>query len=168
MLLLVKKKKEHLIPFLLMMIITFCLMYNERKNRRVKIIFSETFKSVHHLTFMNNNPNVQINIFRSLFQGREDVFAVRWEKSGKSGYMPAYFYDPYHYRVHKLNGGSFKDYADKTYLTLTDDQIEKHLTVQQLIGLYPLLTDNTSWFIVADFDEKDWIDATDITSLQDD
>ncbi|WP_410672410.1 TOTE conflict system archaeo-eukaryotic primase domain-containing protein [Chryseobacterium rhizoplanae] len=46
---------------------------------------------------MNNNPNVQINIFHSLFQGREDVFAVRWEKSGKSGYMPAYRYDPYYY-----------------------------------------------------------------------
>ena len=54
---------------------------------------------------MNNNPNVQINTVRSLFQGREEVFAVRWEKAGKSGYMPAYQYDPYHYRVHKMNGG---------------------------------------------------------------
>ncbi|MGG7036412.1 MAG: hypothetical protein ACI7YS_14630 [Flavobacterium sp.] len=26
--------------------------------------------------------------------GREDVFAVRWKKGNKSGYMPAFFYDP--------------------------------------------------------------------------
>ena len=31
------------------------------------------------------------------------------------------------------------------------------LTGDQLIGLYPLLHDNTSWFIAADFDEKNWI-----------
>ncbi len=105
------------------------------------------------------NLQHKLAIFKSLFKGREDVFATRWEKGGKSGYMPAYFYDPYHYRVHKLNGGSFKDYADKTYLRLTDDQIEKHLTGQQLVGLYPLLPDNSSWFIVADFDEKDWIES---------
>lgn len=105
------------------------------------------------------NRQHKLAIFKSLFNGREDAFAIRWEKGGKSGYMLAYFYDPYHYRVHKLNGGSFKDYADKTYLRLTDDQIEKHLTGQQLIGLYPLLPDNTSWFIVADFDEKDWIES---------
>lgn len=41
-----------------------------------------------------NSPN-QIQLFKSVFKGREDVFAVRWEKETKSGYMPAYFYDPY-------------------------------------------------------------------------
>lgn len=40
-------------------------------------------------------PNQQLALFRSLFKGREDVFAVRWEKEGKSGYMPAYSFDPY-------------------------------------------------------------------------
>jgi hypothetical protein len=32
--------------------------------------------------------NEQVRIFLSLFKGREDVFAVRWEKDGKSGYIP--------------------------------------------------------------------------------
>jgi hypothetical protein len=32
-------------------------------------------------------PN-QIQLFKSVFKGREDVFAVRWEKENKSGYMP--------------------------------------------------------------------------------
>jgi superfamily II DNA or RNA helicase len=96
-------------------------------------------------------------IFRSLFKGREDVFALRWEKGPKSGYMPAYYYDPFRYRAHKMTGGTFQTYTDKTYLPLTNEQIKRHLNGDQLIGLYPLLKDNTSWFIAADFDEQNWI-----------
>lgn len=105
---------------------------------------------------MKDNLNKQIDIFCSLFQGREDVFAIRWEKSGKSGYMPAYQYDPYHYRVHKMNGGTFQNYPHKTYLPLTNNEIQKHLNGIQQIGIYPLLMDNTSWFLVADFDKQNW------------
>ncbi|WP_081979243.1 DEAD/DEAH box helicase [Lacinutrix jangbogonensis] len=98
----------------------------------------------------------QIQLFNSLFKGREDVFALRWEKTNKSGYMPAYSYDPYMYRLHKQKGGTFKDYKDKTYLKLDDYQSSKHLSGEKFIGIYPLLKDNTSWFIVADFDKKNW------------
>jgi len=97
-----------------------------------------------------------IELFKSLFKGREDVFATRWEKGSKSGYMPAYHLDPYRYRMHKMKGGTFKDYEEKTYLPLSDEQIVKHLEGEQLIGLYPLLKDNTSWFLAADFDEANW------------
>jgi superfamily II DNA or RNA helicase len=103
-------------------------------------------------------PINNIQLFKSVFAGREDVFAVRWEKESKSGYMPAYFYDPYQYRTHKMNGGTFQNYADKEYLPLTEKEIEKHLNGEQHIGVYPLLKDNTSWFIVADFDKVDWGD----------
>jgi superfamily II DNA or RNA helicase len=99
-----------------------------------------------------------IQLFKSLFTGREDVFAIRWKKGNKSGYIPAYLYDPYRYRVHKMNGGTFQSYTDKEYLALTDKEIEKHLNGEQHIGIYPLLKDNTSWFIVADFDKVDWVD----------
>lgn len=33
--------------------------------------------------------NVDLTIFRALFRARNDVFAIRWEKGKKSGYMPA-------------------------------------------------------------------------------
>lgn len=98
----------------------------------------------------------RINLIKSLFKGRQDVFAIHWSKGNKSGYMPAYSYDPYMYRLHKINGGTFKNYKDKTYLQLTDYQIEKHLNGDQLIGSYPLLKNNTSWFITADFDKEEW------------
>ncbi len=106
---------------------------------------------------MNDSLQNQIQLFKSVFKGRDDVFAIRWEKADKSGYMPAYYFDPYRYRAHKMKGGTFQNYTDKTYLKLTDDEIAKHLKGEQFIGIYPLLPDNTSWFIAADFDELNWI-----------
>jgi len=46
---------------------------------------------------MNENQTQLIQLFKSIFKGREDVFAMRWENGKKSGYMPAYSYDPYLY-----------------------------------------------------------------------
>lgn len=106
---------------------------------------------------MDENLSNQIQLFKSVFKGREDVFAIRWEKGNKSGYMPAYFYDPYMYKAHKMKGGTFQNYKDKTYLKLTDKEIAKHLNGEQLIGIYPLLSDNSSWLLVADFDKENWI-----------
>jgi superfamily II DNA or RNA helicase len=101
------------------------------------------------------NPE-NISTFRSLFKGREDVFAVRWEKGSKSGYMPAYFYDPYRLRAHKMSGGTFQNFIDKSYLKLTDEQIQKHLDGFHHIGIYPLIQDNTTCFLAADFDKDNW------------
>lgn len=106
---------------------------------------------------MNESLSNKIQLFKSVFKCREDVFAIRWEKGKKSGYMPAYHYDPYMYRAHKMKGGTFQNYNDKAYLKLTDHEILKHLNGQQLIGVYPLLHDNTSYFLAADFDEADWL-----------
>ena len=105
---------------------------------------------------MADTLDAKVKIFRSLFKGRTDVFAIRWEKASKSGYTPAYQYDPYLYRQHKMGGGTFQNFNAKTYLPLTDDQIAKHLNGGHLAGIYPLLPDNTSWFLAADFDEKNW------------
>ena len=99
----------------------------------------------------------KINLIRNLFKGREDVFARYWQKGNKKGYMLAYKFDPYMYRLHVIKGGTFDDYKDKTRLTLTDHQIMKYLNGEQLIGIYPILMDNTSWFIVADFDKDNWV-----------
>jgi superfamily II DNA or RNA helicase len=99
-----------------------------------------------------------IEIFRSLFKGREDVFAIRWEKENKSGYMPAVFFDQYRFRAHKINGGTFQNFTEKSYLELTDEHIQKHLEGAHQIGVYPLLQDNTTWFLAADFDKSNWQD----------
>jgi len=99
-----------------------------------------------------------IDLYKSLFHGREDIFAVRWEKNGKSIYFPKYDYDPYQFRLHKMKGGTIQTFQNKTFSAITDEQIEKHLNGEHFIGIYPLLKDNTSWFIAADFDKANWIE----------
>lgn len=97
-----------------------------------------------------------INLFKSLFRGREDVYAVRWEKDKRSGYMPAYKVDWSDYNQHKAKGGSFANYDKKEHLPFNDQAIKDHLSGKSTIGIYPLLSDNTSFFIAADFDETNW------------
>ncbi|MBI5217405.1 MAG: DEAD/DEAH box helicase family protein [Bacteroidia bacterium] len=107
---------------------------------------------------MNFHPD-HIPLFKSLFKGRQDVYAVRWEKEDKSGYMPAYKVDWSDYNKHKATGGTFKDYTKKEYLPFSDEAITNHLSGKDTIGVYPLLEDNTSCFIAADFDKENWRDT---------
>jgi hypothetical protein len=103
-------------------------------------------------------PEEKISLFRNLFRGREDVFAIRWEgKGGKSGYSPAGITD---WRaIHVARPAERKKVARKTRILqpLTDDAIRNHLTGKQTVGIYPLLPDDTCWFLAVDFDKKSWL-----------
>jgi hypothetical protein len=105
-----------------------------------------------------STPQKKIALFRSLFRGREDIYAVRWEgKGGKSGYSPAGVMD---WRaIHAARPEERKKVARKTRTLqpLTDSAIRDHLTGKQTIGVYPLLPDETCWFLAVDFDKKSWI-----------
>ncbi|MDB5006275.1 MAG: restriction endonuclease subunit [Mucilaginibacter sp.] len=46
-------------------------------------------------------------LYKSLFKGREDVFALRWEMV-VSSQMPACSFDPHRYRQHQIIGGTYK------------------------------------------------------------
>lgn len=102
------------------------------------------------------NEKQNIELFKSLFRGRTDIYAVRWGKDGRSGYMPAYKVDWSEYKKHKAQGGTFKDYKNKEHLPFDDSAIKAHLTGKDTCGIYPLLEDNTSFFIAADFDKENW------------
>lgn len=83
----------------------------------------------------------RIKLFRSLFKGREDVYAYQWKNSeGIIQYSPA----------------EQKKGKHKNYFPLTDQVIHDHLTGQKVIGIYPVLKNNTCWFLAVDFDKKDW------------
>ncbi len=104
-----------------------------------------------------------LKIFKSLFKGREDAFAIRWEENGKGRYTPAYQLNWDEFRLYKAKGGTLKDFKNKKYAPLTDERIINHLAGKEIIGIYPPLPDNSSWFIAADFDQstsktKRWID----------
>ena len=96
-----------------------------------------------------DSPAVEkIALFRNLFRGREDVFAVYWtnERTGKKGYSPA-IEDPWNHVKGK----------PKKYIPLTDTVIHDHLIGEKVIGCYPLLTDNSCWFLACDFDKDGWV-----------
>lgn len=66
------------------------------------------------------NSIQNIELYKSLFRGRTDIYAVRWEKNDRNGYMPAYKVDWADYNKHKAQSGSFKDYKNKKYLPLNN------------------------------------------------
>jgi len=97
-----------------------------------------------------------IELYKSLFRGRDDIYAVPWERDGKSGYMPAYDVDWTNYEKHKLQGGTFSNYKEKKLLPYNESAIQVHLEGKAIHGIYPLLEDNTSYFIAVDFDKTNW------------
>lgn len=100
--------------------------------------------------------NINIPLYMSIFRGRNDIYARRWEKNGKSGYSPAYELNWNEFMSFKAKGGKFSDFPNKKPLMLTLEVIQSHFTGAQTIGIYPLLEDNTSHFIAADFDKENW------------
>ena len=99
---------------------------------------------------------INIESYKGLFRGRTDIYAVRWEKDGKNGYMPAYEIDWTDYGKYKAQGGTFRNYPNKILKLFDDFAIKQHLKGEITCGIYPLLEDNTSFFIAVDFDKSNW------------
>ncbi|MBM3787955.1 MAG: hypothetical protein FJW30_26705 [Acidobacteria bacterium] len=101
----------------------------------------------------------KIALFRSLFRGREDVYARRWESpDGRSGYSPNTERDWKAYYAAKLEDRKRVDRETRRNIALTDEAIHAHLAGEQTLGVYPLLLDETTWFLAVDFDKKTWIE----------
>lgn len=99
----------------------------------------------------------KISLFRSLFRGREDVYAVRWEGTDrKAGYFPANIRDWTALRGVPKSEWKKLDKKTRQLLPLTDNAVHDHLTGKNTIGVYPLLTDETCWFLAVDFDQTTW------------
>jgi hypothetical protein len=103
----------------------------------------------------------RIALFRSLFRGREDIYAIRWENNdGRSGYMPKADRDWKSYLSAKDEDRKKVDRLTRAYRPLTDDVIHGHLVGEQTVGIYPLLQDETCWLLAVDFDKKAWHEDT--------
>ncbi|WP_277373385.1 DEAD/DEAH box helicase family protein [Pseudomonas sp. AA-38] len=102
------------------------------------------------------NTDEKLALFKRLFRGRADVFALRWEsKAGKSGYSPACANEwrPGVCEKPRIKCG---DCSYRKLLPLTDQVLYKHLAGEIVVGVYPLLPDDTCYFLAVDFDEADW------------
>ena len=103
----------------------------------------------------------KIGIFRSLFLGREDVYPIRWERAdGRKGYSPRGERDWLAYNAARPEDRERIDRETKTYLPLTDQVVRAHLKGEITIGVYPLLQDESCWFLAADFDKSSWQEDT--------
>jgi superfamily II DNA or RNA helicase len=109
----------------------------------------------------------KIGLFRRLFRGREDVYPRRFEskKTGKSGYQPACGNEWIRGLCRKpvVRCGNC---PHQKFFPLTDEVVRNHLLGRDpqkktardfTIGIYPLLADETCWFVAADFDQSDWM-----------
>lgn len=122
-----------------------------------------------NVSLTNNSPqDLKIALFRTLFRGREDVYPKRFEsvKTGKSGYQPVCQHE-WVRGICKKPKIKCKDCDNRNYLPITDEAIQNHLmgmdpsttTARDFtIGVYPLLVDETCWFLAADFDKDTWME----------
>ena len=107
-------------------------------------------------------PDQKIELFESLFIGREDVYAKRFYNmnSGKSGYVPACanewvqgVCDKKHYKC--------VDCPNKSFISVHNRVIFNHLKgddeyCRDVIGTYVMLPDETTRFLAIDFDDQSW------------
>jgi len=110
--------------------------------------------------FKNSPTAAKIALFRNLFRGREDVLPRRWEnlKTGKAGYAPMC-------RNEWVRGVCGKprvkcgECPNQAFIPVGDDIFRSHLagktagnSADFTVGIYPMLPDESCWFLAADFD----------------
>jgi hypothetical protein len=104
-----------------------------------------------------SDNQAKIALFRSLFRGRDDVYAERWRtKDGTWAYHPAGKKNWLAVLASRPEEQRKVDRQTRTLYALTDEVIRQHLTGKKTIGIYPLLVDETCWLLAADFDKKTW------------
>jgi superfamily II DNA or RNA helicase/very-short-patch-repair endonuclease len=110
-----------------------------------------------------SSPQAKIALFRSLFRGRDDVYPRRFEsrKTGRSGYAPACA-NEWVRGVCEKPRIKCAECPNRRFLPVTDDVIRWHLSGCDpegqpfVAGVYPLLQDETCFFLAVDFDKTGW------------
>lgn len=110
----------------------------------------------------------KVALFRRLFAGRVDVFPVRWEnnKTRRSGYAPACANE----WVRGVCGKpqvKCGECTNQAFIPVSDNVIDCHLRGENrirpntrgqdfVVGVYPLLFDDSCRFLAVDFDGESW------------
>lgn len=129
----------------------------------------DEFVEIASLSDISNSSDtgLKITLFMSLFKGRHDVYARRWENKKKetSGYSPAC--------LNQWQAGlcgkpkvSCTKCVNQSYAPLDEHAIEDHLRGNIVAGIYPMLPDETCCFLAIDFDEAGW--QYDISTVRND
>ena len=133
-----------------------------------KVDYLEQLLTIHNIPYDKNftldiktnlSNQEKLNIYKNYFKGRSDCYAMRWEREDKSGYAPAYLPSVKYLSKEEKSKLSFKN----LYEHLNDEVFISHLVGNETIGIYPILEDQTCYFLAFDFDEKSW--KSDVTNL---
>jgi len=105
------------------------------------------------------SPEQKISLFRSVFRGREDVYPTRFvsKKTGKAGYSPVCsnkFVDG----LCDLRRVKCTDCKHRAFRAIDDEAVRGHLDGRHVMGVYPMLSDETCWFLAMDFDKDTWME----------
>lgn len=102
-------------------------------------------------------PAEKVALFRALFKGREDIFPTRFasKKTGKSGYAPACA-NKFVRGVCELPKVKCGECPNQSFASVGDQVVLDHLQGRHVMGVYPLLEDETCWFLAVDFDKSSW------------
>lgn len=86
----------------------------------------------------------KIELYRSLFRGRDDVYAKRFihSKTGKPAYAP-------------VKVGPW-DSTNKRYAPLDFHAINNHLRGNIIAGIFPICLNDSCYFLAIDLDKKEW------------
>ncbi|MCF7919801.1 MAG: hypothetical protein K9N06_07805 [Candidatus Cloacimonetes bacterium] len=125
----------------------------EAENKKKILIVGKPSVSIHK----HSSAEDKVALFRSLFKGREDVFAIRWEgTNGKSGYSPACDNSWRSGVCGRYKNIPCAKCESRNLISLSYSQYTRHLTGEIVIGIYPLLESESCHFLALDFDKKQW------------
>ncbi|MBR7928274.1 DEAD/DEAH box helicase family protein [Aerococcaceae bacterium zg-ZUI334] len=111
---------------------------------------SSDLKQYFHRETQKWTTEKKLQIYSALFRGRSDVYAKSYiNDEGKIQYFPSY-----HYGWRQLPP------EKRTSQPLTFNVLKSHLRGDISIGIFPITKEDTCWFLVIDFDEADFREAT--------
>jgi superfamily II DNA or RNA helicase len=140
------------------------------RRQSIRINFSDQLPlNLQEVSLTNLSPQEEkIQLFRSLFKGREDVFPRRFEnsKTGKSGYAPV-CRNEWAEGICQKPKIACQECNFRAFVQVNDEIIRNHLMGIDpnersgrdfTMGIYPLLVDESCWFLAADFDKSTWME----------
>ncbi|OGF45990.1 MAG: hypothetical protein A2452_02570 [Candidatus Firestonebacteria bacterium RIFOXYC2_FULL_39_67] len=130
----------------------------------------ENFKVSEAKSSKELSPEEKIQLFRSYFKGRNDVYARLWVSSNKQkrGYSPVCKHE-WDRALCKKPVIKCSECSNKEFSPLDEDAVRRHLLGNQVAGIYPMLQNEHCYFLAIDFDKEGWfedIKALTITSKE--
>jgi superfamily II DNA or RNA helicase len=106
------------------------------------------------------SPQQKLSIYQSYFKGNTQCYAHRWQnQQGRSGYAIA-CENEWHQGLCGKPKIKCLECPNQAFKPLDDAAMYAHLTGKEVVGLYPMLADNTCWLLAVDFDKSDWQEAS--------